>query len=67
MKSKTRTWCENTAHEFGCSFTKKGSAWIIKQKSTGKIAYQGTDLHSCQRHLLSEIQKYLGKRMGVRK
>ena len=64
-KSKTRKWCEETAHEFGCSFTKKGSVWVITQKSTGKVAYQATDLGSCQKYLLNEIMKYMGKRMGV--
>ena len=66
-KTATRKWCEETAHEFGCSFTKKGSLWTITQKSTGKVAYQATDLNSCQRYLLNEIMKYMGKRMGVRK
>ena len=65
VKSKTRKWCEETAHEFGCSFTKKGSVWVITQKSTGKVAYQATDLGSCQKYLLNEIMKYMGKRMGV--
>jgi hypothetical protein len=66
-KSKIRRWCEETAHEFGCSFTKKGNNWTITQKSTGRIAYQATELRLCQRYLLNEISKYLGKRMGVRK
>ena len=66
-KTATRKWCEETAHEFGCSFTKKGSAWTTTQKSTGRVVYQATDLNSCQKYLLNEIMKYLGKRMGVRK
>jgi|WetSurMetagenome_2_1015567.scaffolds.fasta_scaffold69404_6 hypothetical protein len=66
-KTQTRKWCEETAHEFGCSFTKKGKLWTITQKSTGKVAYQATDLSSCQKYLLNEIAKYMGKRMGVRK
>jgi hypothetical protein len=66
-KSKTRIWCEETAHEFGCTFTKKGENWVITQKSTGKIAYRATDLNSCQKYLLDEIMKYIGKGMGARK
>ena len=64
-KSKTRKWCEETAHEFGCSFTKKGSLWTITQKSTGKIVYQAKYLFECQKYLLNEIMKYMGKKMGV--
>ena len=67
VKSKIRRWCEETAHEFGCSFTKKGHNWVIMQKSTGRVAYKSDSLIDCQRYLLNEIGKVIGKKMGYRK
>ena len=32
-----------------------------------KGCLSGNGFHSCQRYLLNEIMKYIGKRMGVRK
>lgn len=66
-KSKMRKWCEETAHEFGCSFTKKGKDWVITQKSTGLVAYKSPYLIDCQKYLLKEISKVIGKKMGYRK
>jgi hypothetical protein len=61
VKSKIRRWCEETAHEFGCSFTKKGKEWMITQRSTGIVAYKSDNLISCQRYLINEIGKVIGK------
>ncbi len=66
-KSNIRKWCEETAHEFGCTFTKNKDMWTITQKSSGKVVYQSRYLIDCQKYLLNEIAKYMGKRMGVRK
>jgi hypothetical protein len=65
VKSKIRRWCEETAHEFGCSFTKQGEMWTVTQKATGKVAYQSKYLIDCRNFFLKEIHKHLGKKMGV--
>lgn len=62
-KSKIRKWCEETAREFGCSFTKKGKDWVITQKSTGIVAYKSPYLIDCQKYLLKEISKVINKKM----
>lgn len=69
--TKIRKWCEDTAKEFKCSLTHSGKEWAViqhnKKENNPKIVFRSKYLIDVQRFFLNEIQKYLGKRMGVRK
>ncbi len=64
-KSKTRTWCEETADGFGCDLKKVGKVWQVIQRSTKKVAYTNLSLDKVKEFLLKQIMKYMGKRMRI--